>query len=167
MPTVAGDPIQLVQLFQNLVGNAIKFRREVDPVVRVRAVGGDGSWQFSVEDNGIGIEASHFDRIFQVFERLHGKEYPGTGIGLALCKKIVERHGGRIWLESALGQGTTFFFTLLLGPLCAPGKLELQQTVPGCEIGRGYPPGEVVNHAEQDENARLRRLRTLPEGPRG
>jgi len=123
MPTVAGDPIQLVQLFQNLVGNAIKFRREVDPVVRVRAACVGSNWQFAVEDNGIGIDRSHFDRIFEVFQRLHGKEYPGTGVGLALCKKIVERHGGRIWLESELGQGTTFFFTL-------PGQTASQREGP-------------------------------------
>ena len=112
MPTVIGDQTQLVQLFQNLIGNAIKFRRQPPPQVRVTASRDGGCWQFAVEDNGIGIEKEHFDRIFQTFQRLHGQEYPGTGIGLAVCKKIVERHGGRIWLDSVVGQGTTFRFTL-------------------------------------------------------
>jgi two-component system, sensor histidine kinase and response regulator len=112
MPTVTGDQTQLVQLFQNLVGNAIKFRRRPPPRVRVTASRNASGWQFAVEDNGIGIERQHFDRIFQTFQRLHGQEYPGTGIGLAVCKKIVERHGGRIWLDSIVGQGTTFQFTL-------------------------------------------------------
>jgi signal transduction histidine kinase len=112
MPTVVGDQTQLVELFQNLIGNGIKFRRPVDPVVRLRA-GQDGDhWRFSVEDNGIGIEPDHFRQIFQIFSRLHGQEYPGTGVGLAVCRKIVERHGGQIWLESEPGRGTTFFFTL-------------------------------------------------------
>ena len=112
MPTVVGDQTQLVQLFQNLIGNAIKFRRQPPPRVRVTASRDGGCWQFAVEDNGIGIEKEHFDHIFQTFQRLHGPEYPGTGIGLAVCKKIIERHGGRIWLDSIVGQGTTFQFTL-------------------------------------------------------
>ncbi|HUT12464.1 MAG TPA: ATP-binding protein [Thermoguttaceae bacterium] len=112
LPTVAGDETQLLQLFQNLIGNAIKFRRDADPVVRLSVSQGADHWQFAVADNGIGIEPNHFNRVFQVFHQLNGKEYPGTGIGLAICKKTVERHGGRIWLESQLGQGTTFYFTL-------------------------------------------------------
>ena len=112
MPVVVGDQTQLVQLFQNLLGNAIKFRRPVDLRIRVRAEPDAAQWRFSVEDNGISIEPDHFGQLFQVFQRLHGEEYPGTGIGLAVCKKIVERHGGQIWLESEPGQGTTFFFTL-------------------------------------------------------
>jgi signal transduction histidine kinase len=112
LPTVSGNPTHLFQLFQNLVANAVKFRGKADPVVRISAQADGNCWQFAVADNGIGIERKDFDRIFQVFQRLHGKEYPGTGIGLALCKKIVERHGGRIWVESAPGSGTTFLFTL-------------------------------------------------------
>jgi light-regulated signal transduction histidine kinase (bacteriophytochrome) len=112
MPSVIGDQTQLVQLLQNLIGNAIKFRREAPPRVRVTAWRGDGCWEFAVQDNGIGIEQDYFERIFQTFQRLHGQEYPGTGIGLAVCQKIVQRHGGRIWLDSVVGQGTTFRFTL-------------------------------------------------------
>jgi light-regulated signal transduction histidine kinase (bacteriophytochrome) len=112
LPAVIGDPTQLVELLQNLLDNAIKFRREPAPQVRLTACRDGGCWQFAVADNGIGIAQEHFERIFQTFQRLHGQEYPGTGIGLAVCKKIVERHGGRIWLDSIVGQGTTFHFTL-------------------------------------------------------
>lgn len=113
LPRVMGDVSQLAQLFQNLISNALKFRGEKSPVVRIRAQPQKGRWQFEVKDNGIGIERKHFERIFVIFQRLHTREqYPGSGIGLALCKKIVERHGGKIWLESELGQGATFVFTL-------------------------------------------------------
>jgi light-regulated signal transduction histidine kinase (bacteriophytochrome) len=113
LPKVRGDGTQLVQLFQNLIGNAIKFRAERAPRVRVEAAGDKGWWRLSVSDNGIGIDPRFHGRLFEIFQRLHGRdEYPGTGIGLAICKRIVERHGGRIWLESAPGEGTTFFFTL-------------------------------------------------------
>ena len=97
LPTVAADPTQLVQVFQNLIGNAIKYRGERPPEVRIDVEHRAGGWQFSVCDNGIGIDPQYFDRIFGIFQRLHTrKEYPGTGIGLALCKKIIERHGSRI-----------------------------------------------------------------------
>jgi len=113
LPTVVGDPVQLTQLFQNLIGNAIKFRGEQPLAIHVGAEQRDGAWQFSVRDNGIGIASKDFERIFIIFQRLHArKKYPGTGIGLAVCKKIVERHGGRIWVESEPGKGTTFYFTL-------------------------------------------------------
>jgi signal transduction histidine kinase len=113
LPVVAGDPSLLSQLFQNLIGNAVKFRAEARPEIRLEAQRNGDQWKFSVRDNGIGIDPRHFDRIFMIFQRLHGRDkYPGTGIGLSLCKKIVERHGGRIWLESEPGRGTTFFFTL-------------------------------------------------------
>jgi signal transduction histidine kinase len=113
LPWVRGDAAQLVQLFQNLIDNAIKFRRDRSPVVQVEAHQQEREWVFSVRDNGIGIAPDYHQRIFIVFERLHNTgEYPGTGVGLAICKKIVERHGGRIWVESKLNEGATFCFSL-------------------------------------------------------
>ncbi|HEX6882491.1 MAG TPA: ATP-binding protein, partial [Planctomycetota bacterium] len=118
LPTVMGDEFQVAQVFQNLVGNAVKFRRkDVDPVVHVDCELRDGEWLLSVRDNGIGLDPTYAQRIFEVFQRLHGREeYAGTGIGLSLCKKIVERHGGEIWCESSPGAGSTFFFTLPVAP---------------------------------------------------
>ena len=113
LPTMSGDRIQLVRLLQNLISNAIKFRGEESPRVDVSAQRKGDEWVFTVSDNGIGIEPQYAERIFTIFQRLHGRgEYPGTGIGLAVCKRIVERHGGRIWVESAPGEGATFYFTL-------------------------------------------------------
>jgi two-component system, sensor histidine kinase and response regulator len=112
LPTVAGDPTQLVQLLQNLIDNGIKFHRDETPSVRITASRIAAGWQFAVEDNGAGIAEEYFEQIFRTFRRLHGREYPGTGIGLAICKKIVERHGGRIWPVSTVDQGTTFYFTI-------------------------------------------------------
>jgi light-regulated signal transduction histidine kinase (bacteriophytochrome) len=103
----------LTQVLQNLIGNAIKFHGPNPPVVRVEARQEQGSWVFSVRDNGIGIDPQFYDKIFVIFQRLHTREqYPGTGIGLTVCKKIIERHGGRIWVESRPGEGTTFYFTI-------------------------------------------------------
>jgi PAS domain S-box-containing protein len=113
LPTLMGDGVQLEQLFQNLISNAIKFRGEEPPCVQIGATRKEGKWEFAVKDNGIGIEPQFADRIFVIFQRLHTQqEYPGTGIGLAICQRIVERHGGQIWFESDPGKGSTFYFTI-------------------------------------------------------
>jgi signal transduction histidine kinase len=113
LPVIYFDDVQLSQLFQNLIGNAIKFRGEQSPRINIIAVRKDGEWQFAVSDNGIGIEPQYAERIFMIFQRLHSREkYPGTGIGLSICKKIVERHNGKIWVESKPGNGSTFYFTV-------------------------------------------------------
>jgi light-regulated signal transduction histidine kinase (bacteriophytochrome) len=114
LPTLHADATQMEQLFQNLIANAIKFRRpNVPPEVHVSARRFAPGWTFAVTDNGIGIEPQYLERIFVLFQRLHSRaEYPGTGIGLAICKKIVERHGGTLTVHSAPGQGTTFEFSL-------------------------------------------------------
>lgn len=116
LPRVRADQQQLAQVFQNLIGNAIKYRSDEPPRIEVSARQREDHWEFSVSDNGIGIEPKYFERIFVIFQRLHTRrEYPGTGIGLAVCKKVIERHGGRIWVESAPGHGSTFRFTLPSG----------------------------------------------------
>jgi light-regulated signal transduction histidine kinase (bacteriophytochrome) len=115
LPEVLADGGQLEQLFQNLTGNALKFSAaDRPPVIRIRAERvNEREWRFDIEDNGIGIEPQYFERIFVLFQRLHTRaEYEGTGIGLAVCKKIVERHGGRIWVTSRPGEGSTFSFVL-------------------------------------------------------
>jgi len=113
LPTVMGDATQLPQLFRNLLSNAIKFRRDGVPRISVRAEPSGDAWRFAVSDNGIGIAAEYFERIFIIFQRLHARSrYAGTGIGLAICKKIVERHGGQIEVQSTPGEGSTFAFTL-------------------------------------------------------
>lgn len=114
LPTVWGDETRLAQVLQNLIGNALKFRGQEPPRVHISVTREDHHWRFGVHDNGIGIDPRQASRLFQVFQRLHTQsEYPGTGIGLAICKKIVEQHGGRIWVESQPGQGATFHFTLV------------------------------------------------------
>lgn len=117
LPTISADASLLTQVFQNLIGNAIKFCAEgTTPEIQVSAKRAGDNWVFAVRDNGIGFETQHSERIFRIFERLHSSEqYSGSGVGLAICKRIVERHGGKIWVESRLGEGSTFFFALPAG----------------------------------------------------
>jgi PAS domain S-box-containing protein len=118
LPTLPGDPVQLLQLFQNIIGNAIKYgRANVTPRIHILAEQIDHEvYRFAISDNGAGIDAKNYDRVFAPLKRLHGQEIPGSGIGLAICKKIVERHGGQIWVESQVGKGSTFYFTLRAQP---------------------------------------------------
>ncbi len=113
LPSVDADSTQMVQLIQNLLANSVKFRGNSPPVINITASVGAGEWVFGVHDNGIGMDMEYSDKIFQMFQRLHNRDrYPGTGVGLAIAKKIIERHGGRIWVESVEGTGSTFFFTI-------------------------------------------------------
>jgi PAS domain S-box-containing protein len=116
LPSVRGKDGRFVQLFQNLISNGIKYRAESPPHIRVSAEQRDGEWRFAVADNGIGIEPEYHQIIFGVFKRLHGEAIPGTGIGLAICQRVVDRYGGRIWVESQVGYGTTVYFTLPVNP---------------------------------------------------
>ena len=114
MPILKVDKTQFTQLFQNLLSNAIKFRRQEPPRIHIGVKKLNDEWLFSVKDNGIGIKSTFFGKLFKIFYRLHTKEeYPGTGIGLPICKKIVQRYGGKIWVKSDFGEGTTFFFTIV------------------------------------------------------
>ena len=113
LPTVYGDPEQILRLFENLIGNAIKYRGNNTPEIRISASSREGAWVFSIQDNGIGIDSRYHRRIFDLFQRLHGtSEYEGSGVGLAACKKIVQRHNGQIWVDSQPGRGSTFYFSI-------------------------------------------------------
>ena len=126
LPGVLTDAAQLCQVFQNLFSNAIKFRRGPGPRIHVSVAETESEWIFSVKDDGIGIDPQYTGRIFEIFKRLHSRaDYPGTGIGLAICRRVVERHGGRIWAESQPGAGSTFFFTL---PKCGREGAEYDGT---------------------------------------
>jgi light-regulated signal transduction histidine kinase (bacteriophytochrome) len=117
LPDVMSDFTQLVQVFQNLIINGIKFHSEEPPKIHISVEKKAKEWVFSLQDNGIGIDPQYSEKIFEVFKRLHKKEeYPWTGIRFAVCKKIVERHGGHIWVEYELGKGSTFYFTLPINP---------------------------------------------------
>jgi light-regulated signal transduction histidine kinase (bacteriophytochrome) len=114
MPIIKGDKTQFIQLFQNLISNAIKFRSKKTPIIHIGVEKTNNKWLFSVKDNGIGIDSKYFGKLFNIFYRLHTKEeYTGTGIGLPICKKIVERYGGKIWVDSEPGKGSIFYFTIL------------------------------------------------------
>ncbi len=112
LPRVRSNKLSLARVFSNLISNSIKYRSEAPVIVRIKAVRDGGFIRFAFEDNGIGIDPKHHARIFDVFKRLHGSEYPGTGIGLSLCRRIIENMGGEIWVESELGQGSHFYFTV-------------------------------------------------------
>jgi len=132
LPKVYGEPVLLGQLFQNLVGNALKFCKDRPPEIKIGAEKREGEWLFWVKDNGIGIEPRFFQQIFRIFQRLHTREeFPGAGLGLAVCKKTVEIHGGKIWCESELGKGSSFYFTL---GTPKPADLSLE-TAAGSQIG--------------------------------
>jgi signal transduction histidine kinase len=126
LPFLATDPMQITQLFLNLIGNGIKYRRAEDPVVKISARREPEEWIFSVEDNGQGFEPQYAERIFGLFQRLHGRDVQGTGMGLSIARKIIERHGGRMWAESRVGQGSTFFFTLPTS--LEPGRFQTPST---------------------------------------
>jgi signal transduction histidine kinase len=115
LPTVRGQGVHFLQVFQNLIGNAIKYKSEQRPRIHISATPQGGGWRIAVADNGIGIEAQYHKRVFGVFKRLHGRSIPGTGIGLAICQRVVERYGGRIWVESEANRGATFYFTVPSG----------------------------------------------------
>jgi light-regulated signal transduction histidine kinase (bacteriophytochrome) len=112
LPRLYGDSCQICSALTNLIENAIKFRGDRRPEIHLQVVKDGSGWRFSVSDNGIGIDAKHRERVFEVFKRLHEASHPGAGVGLTIAKRIIERHGGRIWVESRIGQGSTFFFTL-------------------------------------------------------
>jgi light-regulated signal transduction histidine kinase (bacteriophytochrome) len=113
LPTIFSEPSQMGQVFQNLIANAIKFKGPKTPEIHISAVKGENKWIFKVSDNGIGIDPEHQEQIFDVFRRLHTrKKFPGTGIGLSICQKIIKNHGGKIWVESEPGQGSSFYFTI-------------------------------------------------------
>jgi light-regulated signal transduction histidine kinase (bacteriophytochrome) len=122
LPQVLADPTQLAQVFQNLISNAVKFKSDRDPAIEIssKTLEGSNKVQFCVRDNGIGISPKDSKRIFEMFQRLHSStEYPGTGIGLAICKRIVDRHGGELWVQSEPGQGSAFYFTIPCAPIAA------------------------------------------------
>lgn len=144
LPVVCGHSQMLIHLFQNLVSNALKFSSGQSPVVHVSAKRNGDDWVFSVHDDGIGIDSHHFERIFQLFQRLHTREeYTGTGLGLAICQKIIDQHGGRIWVESSPGKGSTFFFTLPAVLPAGPSRPERSSPCPQLQYANPPVPNSV------------------------
>ncbi|MGH9631381.1 MAG: ATP-binding protein, partial [Bryobacteraceae bacterium] len=148
LPTVCLHKFQLEQLFQNIIGNAIRYRSDAAPRIHIKAEPDGGAWKFSIQDNGIGIAAEYTEKIFGMFKRLHtAADYPGTGMGLAICQRIVERVGGRIWVESQLGRGSTFFFTL---PAAKRDSVDVQRAASsrgsGTEILERMRAGSTCQH---------------------
>jgi light-regulated signal transduction histidine kinase (bacteriophytochrome) len=143
LPELRAHEIRIVQLFQNLIGNAIKYRGPEPPVICVTAERRDNNWLFCVEDNGIGIDPEYAQQVFGIFKRLHGHNYPGTGIGLAICQRIVERYGGRIWVEPAAGKGCRFCFTV---PLTMVSQARSGASLTSTREGRTYsdPPARAA-----------------------
>ena len=140
LPFLAADSVQITQLFQNLIGNAIKYRRAEDPVVKVSARRDADEWVFAIEDNGQGFDQQYAERIFGLFQRLHGRDVEGTGMGLAISRKIVERHGGRMWAESRLGVG----LHVLLLPAHQPRTGPVSDPLNHLETGRQRRPGGLL-----------------------
>ena len=141
MPELMVDRVQLLQVLQNLISNAIKYHSDKPPVIRISATRTKKDWQFSVADNGLGFGQEFSERIFGLFQRLHNREVEGTGMGLAIARRIIERHGGEIWAESKEGVGSTFFFTLpasleVVKPGTAGPVAELTKSVPTTRPGR-------------------------------
>jgi chemotaxis family two-component system sensor kinase Cph1 len=153
LPEMFGNRQQILQLFQNLISNGIKYRSDKPPEIQISAAkSNSGHWLFSVSDNGTGLEMKHAEKIFQPFQRLHNKDqYPGTGLGLTMCKRIVELHGGRIWVESELGRGSTFSFTLAVDPLPTRG-LTGEETILSSVGEQRQNNDGPVNHRDRSKS---------------
>ena len=153
LPTVVADSAQLARLFENIIGNAIKYRSNKQPKIHVSAKRKNGDWLFLVRDNGIGIEPQYAERIFFLFKRLHNKsEYSGTGIGLTICKKIIDHHGGRIWVESELNEGSTLCFTI---PETPHASQRDGISIPESRTGTSTPPTAPLTDNGADAPARI------------
>jgi signal transduction histidine kinase len=148
LPTVVADEVMMLQVFQNLIGNSIKYRGAAVPKIHVSAVRAGERWQFTVRDNGIGINQADAARVFEMFRRLGGNGVAGTGFGLALCRKVVERHGGRIWVESEVGRGAAFRFTIpIYLDTGLPGFSTAEPAPESVDVQRSKHASQVVSNA--------------------